>query len=135
MAHIHIPKGWEMPESDVTPESVFMNRREFLTYTWGAATGLLLLGSAVATFQFMYPRFKAGEFGGVFEVGCDVAANAAHLCANADMAEELALIDIAPGVAEATALDLNHASGVTRSRARAIGRAGGSSSRGSPSTL
>ncbi len=30
MTHIHIPKGWELPESDITPESVFMNRRDFL---------------------------------------------------------------------------------------------------------
>ena len=62
-------------------------------------------------------RFRKIAFIGAGGVG----ANAAHLCANADMAEELVLIDIAPGVAAATALDLNHASGVTRSRARASG--------------
>ena len=43
-----------------------MNRREFLTYAWGASMGLLALGGGVVTFQFMYPRFKAGEFGGKF---------------------------------------------------------------------
>ena len=62
-------------------------------------------------------RFRKIAFVGVGGVGM----NAAHLCANADMAEELCLIDIAPGVAAANALDLNHASGVTRSRARATG--------------
>lgn len=62
-------------------------------------------------------RFRKIAFIGAGGVG----ANAAHLCANADMAEELTLIDIALGVAEATALDLNHASGVSRSRARANG--------------
>ena len=62
-------------------------------------------------------RFRKIAFVGAGGVG----ANAAHLCANADMAEEITLIDIAPGVAEATALDLNHASGVSRSRARASG--------------
>jgi len=46
-----------------------MNRREFLTYTWGAALGLLLLQGGVASFLFMYPRFKEGEFGGKFSVG------------------------------------------------------------------
>jgi cytochrome b6-f complex iron-sulfur subunit len=46
-----------------------MNRREFLTYAWGAALGLLLLETTVGMFQFMYPRFKAGEFGGKFFVG------------------------------------------------------------------
>lgn len=50
-----------------------------------------------------------------------VGANIAHLAMNQDIAGEIALIDIAPGVAAATALDLNHASGVTRSLARATG--------------
>ena len=50
-----------------------------------------------------------------------VGSNVAHLAANADMAETIALMDIAPGSAEATALDLNHASGVTGTRARVTG--------------
>lgn len=50
-----------------------------------------------------------------------VGSNVAHLAANADMADLITLIDIAPGVAEATALDLNHASGVSGTRARAEG--------------
>ncbi len=50
-----------------------------------------------------------------------VGANIAHLAANLDMAEHISLIDIAPGVAESTALDLNHAAGVTRSRSQAEG--------------
>ncbi len=50
-----------------------------------------------------------------------VGSNIAHLAANADMADEIALIDIAPGVAAATALDLNHASGITGTRARVFG--------------
>ncbi len=28
--HIKIPKGWEIPERELTPESIFMNRREVL---------------------------------------------------------------------------------------------------------
>ncbi len=44
------------------------NRREFLTYTWGAATTLMLGAAGVASFQFLYPRFRAGEFGGAFSV-------------------------------------------------------------------
>ena len=39
----------------------------------------------------------------------------------ADMADEITLIDIAPGIAAATALDLNHTSGITRTKARCIG--------------
>jgi cytochrome b6-f complex iron-sulfur subunit len=46
-----------------------MNRREFLTYAWGAAMGLLLLEVGAGMFLFMYPRFKAGEFGGQFFLG------------------------------------------------------------------
>jgi cytochrome b6-f complex iron-sulfur subunit len=46
-----------------------MTRREFLTYAWGGALGLLALQGGVGLFQFMMPRFKAGEFGGVFFIG------------------------------------------------------------------
>jgi malate dehydrogenase len=52
-----------------------------------------------------------------------VGANVAHLAANADLADEIALFDIMPDLAEAVALDLNHARGITRSRARATGSA------------
>ncbi|HAD28169.1 MAG TPA: malate dehydrogenase [Rhodobacteraceae bacterium] len=50
-----------------------------------------------------------------------VGGNIAHLAAIADMAEEISLIDIAPGMAEALALDLNHASGITGVKARCVG--------------
>ncbi len=50
-----------------------------------------------------------------------VGANVAHLAANGEIAREIALIDVAPGIAEAVALDLNHASGVTRSGVEAVG--------------
>ncbi|MEJ8570115.1 malate dehydrogenase [Microbaculum marinum] len=50
-----------------------------------------------------------------------VGANIGHLAANADIADEIVLIDIAPGMAASVALDLNHASGVSRSRSRATG--------------
>lgn len=46
-----------------------MNRREFITYAWAAALGLVTLEGGLATFQFMYPRFKEGEFGGKFILG------------------------------------------------------------------
>lgn len=46
-----------------------MNRREFLTYAWGGALGLLTLQAGVGMFFFLMPRFKAGEFGGVFFIG------------------------------------------------------------------
>ena len=50
-----------------------------------------------------------------------VGANIAYLAANADIAANIALIDVKPGLAESTALDLNHAAGITRTAARASG--------------
>lgn len=50
-----------------------------------------------------------------------VGGNIAHLSANTDLAEEIALIDIAPGLAESTALDLMHSAGITRSSSKVTG--------------
>jgi len=50
-----------------------------------------------------------------------VGANIAHLAANNDIASAIALVDIMPGVAEAVAMDLNHASGITGTRTRVTG--------------
>lgn len=60
------PATDEVAVPTLTPQE--MNRREFLTYSWAAALGVLGLESGVAIFQFMYPRFRAGEFGGTFDV-------------------------------------------------------------------
>ena len=65
---------------------------------------------------------KAHRFSKIAIVGAGgVGANIAHLAANNDIASEIALIDIAPGVAESIALDLNHTSGITRSKAIVTG--------------
>jgi malate dehydrogenase len=50
-----------------------------------------------------------------------VGANVAHLAANGSIAREIVLIDVMPGLAEAIALDLGHASGITRTSSRATG--------------
>ncbi len=55
--------------SEAQYETRQMNRREFMTYAWGGAMGLLLLQTGVVSFFFMYPRFQAGEFGGKFYMG------------------------------------------------------------------
>ena len=58
-------------EAVIDPEAALRkmyNRRELGTYAWGAAIGLLLAQTGLATYQFMYPRFRAGEFGGKFFV-------------------------------------------------------------------
>ncbi len=70
----------ERAEFEHTPGE--MNRREFLTYTWGAALGVVVGGVGFATFRFLYPRFAAGTFGGVFLVSPPV--DAAPPKANAD---------------------------------------------------
>lgn len=63
-----------------------------------------------------------GSFGRVAFVGAGgVGVNTALLAAAGSIAEELILIDIVPGSAAATALDLEHASGITRSASRVIG--------------
>lgn len=43
-----------------------------------------------------------------------VGANTAHLCVNLKLARHIVLIDVLPGLAESTALDLEHARGLTR---------------------
>lgn len=55
----------KFPRTDIRT----LNRREFLTYSWGAAIGVVSAQSLVATGLLMYPRFRAGEFGGDFPLG------------------------------------------------------------------
>ncbi len=45
-----------------------MNRREFMFYIWGASMTLAMAGSAGVVLWFAYPRFREGEFGGLFSV-------------------------------------------------------------------
>jgi malate dehydrogenase len=62
------------------------------------------------------------RFGRVAFVGSGmVGATAAHLTALGGMADELTLVDVVPGIAAGTALDIEHASGITGSPTRARG--------------
>ena len=45
-----------------------VSRREFLFYIWGASMALLTAESAGAIIWFALPRFRAGEYGGVFTI-------------------------------------------------------------------
>jgi cytochrome b6-f complex iron-sulfur subunit len=56
------------PSGENTPKKK-MNRREFLNFTWLASLGFLSLEVTGITYLFAMPRFKAGEFGGVFPFG------------------------------------------------------------------
>lgn len=64
-------------------------------------------------------RFNKLALVGAGNVGCTIAQLAAH----ADLAAEITLVDLVPGLAESIALDLNHASGISRSGTRANGSA------------
>lgn len=49
-----------------TAAGLGMTRREFLYYIWAASMAILTAQAGGATLWFAYPRFKAGEFGGLF---------------------------------------------------------------------
>jgi cytochrome b6-f complex iron-sulfur subunit len=52
------------------PEIPPLSRREFLNYAWLTSLGFVfLVGCGGAAFLFAFPRFKAGEFGGIFALG------------------------------------------------------------------
>jgi len=52
--------------SVVTPPP--LNRREFLLYIWTSSMVLSLAATGGVVLWFAYPRFRAGEFGGVFKI-------------------------------------------------------------------
>jgi cytochrome b6-f complex iron-sulfur subunit len=57
------------PAADQTGKKKRMNRREFLNFAWLASLGFLTISIAGVSYLFAMPRFKAGEFGGVFPYG------------------------------------------------------------------
>ncbi len=57
-------KAASAAESTVKP----INRREFLYYIWGASMAVLLAESTGAIIWFALPRFREGEYGGVFKL-------------------------------------------------------------------
>jgi cytochrome b6-f complex iron-sulfur subunit len=54
---------------EIQEEQMEMNRREFLNLAWLASLGFLTLSLSGVTILFSYPRFKEGEFGGIFTFG------------------------------------------------------------------
>jgi len=59
-----------MPKETPPPEEKpGLNRREFLNFAWLASLGFLTVDIAGLTYLFTMPRFKEGEFGGVYTVG------------------------------------------------------------------
>lgn len=66
---IRVEKPASQPDATTPPEHAKLSRREFLTYAWGTALVLLTAESAATSYLFLYPRFRAGEFGGKFGLG------------------------------------------------------------------
>ncbi len=58
----------EAPTASTPPSVAPMSRREFLYYIWAASMALFLAETGGAILWFAIPRFRAGEFGGVFEL-------------------------------------------------------------------
>ena len=54
---------------EANEEKVPVNRREFLNLAWLASLGFVLADVAGVTLLFAFPRFREGEFGGVFNAG------------------------------------------------------------------
>ncbi len=50
-------------------EQLAVNRQEFLNLAWLASLGFMVLEVSGVSILFAYPRFKEGEFGGIFTFG------------------------------------------------------------------
>ena len=60
---IKIPKGWEIPEREATPEAVFMNRRSLLAGAGMLGLDALLAGTAKAnTHADLYPAKRNSKY-------------------------------------------------------------------------
>jgi cytochrome b6-f complex iron-sulfur subunit len=59
-------KAATAPAAAADVETKGVSRREFLYYIWGASMALLTAESVGGIIWFSLPRFRAGEFGGVF---------------------------------------------------------------------
>lgn len=57
------------PGAEVEEEGEGVSRREFLNYAWLASLGIFVAELAGVSYLFAMPRFRAGEFGGIFPIG------------------------------------------------------------------
>jgi cytochrome b6-f complex iron-sulfur subunit len=55
--------------NEATSDKKQVTRREFLNIAWLASLGFLTLNLGGVTYLFSMPRFKEGEFGGLFTIG------------------------------------------------------------------
>jgi cytochrome b6-f complex iron-sulfur subunit len=69
MTQAAVPAGQAEPSPAETKEQIQLNRREFLNIAWLASLGFLTLSIGGLTVLFSLPRFREGEFGGIFTTG------------------------------------------------------------------
>jgi len=62
----------QAPAATPAPSVASMSRREFLYYIWAASMALFLAETGGGLLWFGIPRFREGEFGGVFELDVTV---------------------------------------------------------------
>jgi cytochrome b6-f complex iron-sulfur subunit len=55
--------------AQAAPKTIPINRREFLNLAWLASLGYITVSLAGVTYLFAMPRFREGEFGGIYTVG------------------------------------------------------------------
>ncbi|MGA9533340.1 MAG: Rieske 2Fe-2S domain-containing protein [Anaerolineales bacterium] len=70
MADAQVEAEGEVEE--VEGSSPPLSRREFLYYLWGVSMAVFMAGSGGALVWFAMPRFREGEFGGVFSLNLDL---------------------------------------------------------------
>jgi cytochrome b6-f complex iron-sulfur subunit len=69
MTEIATPANQDNPDSPEIVEELKVNRQEFLNLAWLASLGFLTISVSGITVLFSYPRFREGEFGGIFNLG------------------------------------------------------------------
>lgn len=68
MTQAAVPAG-QADQSPIEESDLKLNRREFLNLAWLASLGFLTLSIGGVFVLFGMPRFREGEFGGIFTVG------------------------------------------------------------------
>jgi cytochrome b6-f complex iron-sulfur subunit len=56
-------------EVEIVEEKMKVNRQEFLNLAWLASLGFLVLEVSGVSILFAYPKFKEGDFGGLYTFG------------------------------------------------------------------
>lgn len=68
MSEAAVPAG-QAENSPAEAQQLKLNRREFLNIAWLASLGFLTLSVGGLTVLFALPRFREGEFGGIYTAG------------------------------------------------------------------